>query len=104
MHDCHASKRPIDTLTRHGGYLAIGNTRGRPGSMSISVEGGIPFPPPSPLVVGCSPQFFPAFSLEGVCLADGNAFRKRLEALCWLCSGGWLPLLRVGCFRGLYGV
>lgn len=101
MAECHLGKRPFDTLTRHGGLFAVGKHGVGLGSMSDSVERGIPFPPPSHRIEGCTPQFFPTFSLEGVCLVDADASRKRLEALCWLCSSGWLPLLRVGCFRGL---
>lgn len=101
MADCHASKRPFDPMTRHGGGLAIGNMGVGQDAMSDSVEMGIPFPPPSHRIEGYPPKIFPTFSLEGVCLVDVDASRKRLEALCWLGSSGWLPLLRVGCFRGL---
>ncbi len=101
MPDCHASKRPFDALTRHGGGLAIANDRLWPDASLVSVESGIPFPPPSHRIVGCTPQFFPMFSFHGVSLADGNAPRKRLEALCWLLVGWLLPLPRVGSFRGL---
>jgi hypothetical protein len=70
-------------------------------SGSVSVEGGIPFPPPSHRIEGCTSKIFLHFSLQGVCLTDGNASRKRLEALGGLCRSGWLPLLRVDCLKGV---
>lgn len=101
MLDCHASKRPFDALTRHGGGLAIETDRVEPDASPVSVEGGISLPPPYHRIVGYPPQFFPMFSFHGVSLADGNAPRKRLEALCWLLVGWLLPLPRVDGFMAL---
>jgi hypothetical protein len=83
-----------------GGCEAKANDRVWLDSGSVSVEGGIPFPPPSHRIEGYPSKIFLPFSLQGVCLADGNASRKRLEALCWLRSSGWLPLLRVDSLKG----
>jgi hypothetical protein len=93
-------------ILRHPGRQAWGAVARRtegvwPDRVSGFLEGGIPSPHGSPPDRGCTPQFFPHFSLEGVCLPGSDTARKRLQALWWLCSIGWLPLLRVGCLKGL---
>jgi hypothetical protein len=62
MADRHVGKRPFDPLTRHGGLFAVGKRVVGLGSMSDSAEGGIPFPPPSHRIDGCTPKIFPRFS------------------------------------------
>lgn len=70
----------------------------------VLLEGGYMPPHGHPPDRGCVSQFFLYFSLDGVCLVDSDTSRKRLEALCWLGIGGWLPLHRVTGLKGLYGV
>jgi hypothetical protein len=63
----------------HGGGLAIERQGVAVRCDSVSVEKAPSLPPPYPPYRGCTPQFFLHFSLDGVCLADGDTDRKRFK-------------------------